>query len=86
MEIWNHYAGLIHRHRDRLHLVRYEDLVDDPTAELKRFCTHFSIAAPSNGGGLVSRNRADSYPAPEEGFAELVRKKCRLELFDYEDS
>ena len=83
VEIWNHYARAIHAIRDRLHIVRYEDLVDSPQNELERFCSHYDLQVPALLPELESRNRKDAYKSTEE-FRELVIQRCDLSLFGYE--
>lgn len=82
IEVWNHYARAIDAIRDRVQVVRYEDLVDNPQLELTRFCTHYSLQVPELLPSLESRNRKDAYKSSEE-FRELVLAKCELGLFGY---
>lgn len=80
--VWNHYAREIDRRRDRVEIVRYEDLVDDPDAELGRFCARFDLEPPRDLPAVRSRNRDVATDDP--ALADLVRGRCALELFGYE--
>ena len=83
IEVWNHYARAIHAIRDRVQIIRYEDLVENPQLELDRFCQHFELQVPDLLPELESRNRKDAYRSSEE-FRERVLANCELSLFGYE--
>lgn len=82
IEIWNHYARAIDAVRDRVQIVRYEDLVENPQAELERFCAHYDLQVPELLPELESRNRKGAYQSTEE-FRQLVQARCALDLFGY---
>ncbi|MCP5021999.1 MAG: sulfotransferase [bacterium] len=80
VEIWNHYARAIHSLRDRLNIVRYEELVLDPGLELQSFCDSYRLEKPKLTLELKTRNRTDSYRSNEE-LSELVNGRCEMNLF-----
>lgn len=81
--IWNHYARAIHGIRDRVKIVRYEDLCEAPQRELERFCSHYELQVPALLPEIESRNRQDAYKSDPE-FRDLVNARCELGLFGYE--
>ncbi|MEE2888223.1 MAG: sulfotransferase [Planctomycetota bacterium] len=83
VEIWNHYAKAIDEVRDRVQIVRYEDLVENPQRELERFCSHYDLQVPALLPELESRNRKGAYKSSEE-LRDLVTARCELSRFGYE--
>lgn len=79
--IWNYYASEIDRLRDRLEIVRYEDLVDDPGDAIGRFCRRFELAPPGDLVRLDSRNR--DLAAFDPAYVERILAGCELDRFGY---
>jgi len=82
VEVWNHYARRIDDLRDRLEIVRYEDLVSDVTATMRRFCQKHDLSVPQFEP-LESRNREGVYADLDDKFRDLVGKRCEYWRFGY---
>jgi hypothetical protein len=82
VEVWNHYARRIHDLRDSLEIVRYEDLISDVNATIRRFCQKHDLSVPQLGP-LESRNRPDVYSDLDDKFRDLVGKRCESWRFGY---
>jgi len=84
VEVWNHYARRIDALRDRLRIVRYEDLVADPTAVMQSFCDAHGLSLPADfDPDLHSRNRASAYAPDGETLRRMAAERCELGLFGY---
>ena len=83
IEAWNHLARTIHAHRDRINVVRYEDLVADAASELGRFCKRYDLVVPDLEQ-LETNNRSRRYAGLDEEFLTRVEAECELDLFGYE--
>ena len=81
-EAWNHYAQRIHDLRDSLEIVRYEDLISDVNATMRRFCQKHDLSAPQFEP-LESRNRPDVYSDLDDKFQKLVSERCESWRFGY---
>ncbi|MFH0944624.1 MAG: sulfotransferase, partial [Planctomycetota bacterium] len=83
-EVWNHYSRRIHACRDRLQIVRYEDLVEDPRREMGRFSEAYGLKLPAGfAPALETRNRPGAYADDTHGIKQLVEQSCDLQLFGY---
>lgn len=82
IEVWNHYARRIHDLRDSIEIVRYEDLVSDVSATMRRFCEKHNLSVPKFEP-LESRNREGVYSDLDDKFRELVGKRCESWRFGY---
>jgi hypothetical protein len=84
VEAWNHYARRIHNLRNSLEIVRYEDLISDVNATMRRFCQKHDLPAPQFEP-LESRNRPDVYSGLDDKFQKLVSERCESWRFGYAD-
>jgi len=82
VEVWNHYARRIHNLRDSLEIVRYEDLISDVNATMRRFCQKHDLSVPQFEP-LESRNRPDVYSDLDDKFQKLVSERCESWRFGY---
>lgn len=83
VEVWNHYAGRIHALREKLHVVRYEDLTANVEATIGRFCERYGLRVPRLPPA-ESRNRSDAYTGLTAHLRELVNERCELWRFGYQ--
>lgn len=74
-ELWNHYAGVIWKHQERVHVLRYEDLVGRTDAALKAVTKHLGIAPIDVDKPLRTRNRPEHYAAIDP-VRNLVKELC----------
>jgi hypothetical protein len=82
VEVWNHFAREIDALRDKLHVVRYEDLISDLSGTIARFCERYALEVPSLAP-LESRNRSSAYEHLDERLAAVVREHCDSFRFGY---
>lgn len=77
--VWSYRTEVVLRaYRDhdssRRVLVRYEDLLADPVAELERICNSFGIAVPSQQlREIAAAHDYDSVPSGEKGASKEIR-------------
>jgi len=83
VEVWNHYAQRIHSLRDSVEIIRYEDLISDVNATIRRFCQKHDLSVPQYEA-LESRNRQDVYEGLDDKLLKLVRERCEYWRFGYE--
>jgi hypothetical protein len=82
VETWNYLARRIDSLRDSLHILRYEDLVDNPKSALSPFAERYGLQLPDYQA-LESRNKPDAYDDISDQFRNLVAEKCESWRFEY---
>lgn len=76
-ELWNHYAGVIQKHQERVHLLRYEDLVDRTDVAFDAVTQHLGIAPLDVDEPLRTRNRPEHY-GDIDPVQSVVEDLCSL--------
>lgn len=65
-EIWEHFASIIWRHREKVYIIRYEDLASAPYETLSMLCGYLGVASPSPKHmmemGIENKNDDTYYP------------------------
>ena len=75
IEVWNYLAQRIESLKDSLHILRYEDIIQNPKVALSAFCDRYELSLPGYEA-LESRNKKDAYDNIDVQFRSLVAEKC----------
>ncbi len=85
IDIWNHFAEKLYQHRDKVNIIRYEDLIQNPQQTMQTFAKRYHLPMDMSKIQLDSKNQTARYSASDEIRIQKILSHARLDLFDYSD-
>jgi hypothetical protein len=82
IDVWNHLAEKLYRNRNKINIVRYEDLVADPEKIIGNFAKYYKLKYTGNIR-LESKNNTTRYTTINEEKVNKILSHAKLDLFGY---